>query len=152
MSDLPSPRHSLINYHGKLGWIYDGYQGASILWILEDVEKQEWSSRRFLVPFRRYPPNSSSTGYLKLSGATGDGELIYAPTGRPDRHGPFDEFYYYDLKTNITRKVTYQGIDDSWFNFVSFPNHTESLVSFKSLLMMDKNQHERFQIDRRYAN
>ncbi|CAA7012985.1 unnamed protein product [Microthlaspi erraticum] len=120
MSYLPSALHSLINYRGKLGWIYDG--PSSVLWVLEDVEKQEWSSRRLLVPFRRH-------GYLKLSGATGDGELIYAPTGRPDRHGPFDEFYYYDLKTNITRKVTYRGIDDYWFNFVSFPNHTESLVS-----------------------
>ncbi|CAL9248434.1 unnamed protein product [Arabidopsis halleri] len=124
IDELPNPKHSLISYKGRLAWIYDGFSRFSRLWILEDAEKQEWSTSEFEVPLGRTPKNVNY-GYLLLCGDTGDDELIYAPRST---EGEFCAFFY-DLKRNITRKVTYEGIKDRWYKYVWFPNHIESLKS-----------------------
>ncbi|EFH61215.1 hypothetical protein ARALYDRAFT_897547 [Arabidopsis lyrata subsp. lyrata] len=96
IDDLPNPKHSLISYKGRLAWIYDGFSRYSILRILEDAEKQEWSPSEFEVPFWRIPKNINYW-YLLLCGDTGDDELIYAPTST---EGEFCAFFLSQEKSH----------------------------------------------------
>ncbi|KAG7543240.1 F-box associated domain type 3, partial [Arabidopsis thaliana x Arabidopsis arenosa] len=61
---------SLMTYQGKLAWVcYNSYMIK--LWVLQDLEKQEWSKNEFVLPNL---PQRDLLGSAKLSGATSIGK------------------------------------------------------------------------------
>ncbi|KAG2332132.1 hypothetical protein Bca52824_003312 [Brassica carinata] len=74
-SDISRTWYStLVNYNGRLGGVeFDYYIQEIKLWILEDVEKQEWSSATF-----KYPYEWKGFGcHLESNGVIHTGELMH---------------------------------------------------------------------------
>ncbi|CAN7043079.1 unnamed protein product [Brassica rapa subsp. trilocularis] len=134
----------LLNYQGKLAWVCEDRDEKKLtsslrFWILEDEEKQEWSLRVVLMPFQIWPRHDPIWRvYLSLEGVTQDtGEFIYV-------EAEFEAIYviYYDPKTNLTRRVIYEGVEYEEFTEYSgsknfkvhlYPNHIESLMSLEKV-------------------
>lgn len=134
----------LLNYQGKLAWVCEDRDEKKLVsslrfWILEDEEKQEWSLRDYLMPFQIWPRcDPIWRVFLSLDGVTQDtGEFIYS-TAR------FEAIYviYYDPKTNLTRRVIYEGVEyeeyeeysgSETFEVHLYPNHSESLMSLENV-------------------
>lgn len=102
----------LLEYKGKLASIvrypfnkFDSFD----LWILEDVEKHEWSKQTCAFPLSWW----DSVWNLKMSfpGTNKAGELILAPRYLQHQLGPYYIFYY-NVETNNIRRVRLQGIAD----------------------------------------
>ncbi|KFK43310.1 hypothetical protein AALP_AA1G107800 [Arabis alpina] len=141
----PTLSRLMVNYLGKLAWVC--YSTTSLrFWVLEDVERQEWSLRDFLVPFPMFlqcDPVWDVALYMR--GVTHDtGEFIYTTTIH-------EIFYvlYYDPTRERTRRNKYEasgdeesGDKDFWIgnginlyntdNIHWFPNHSESLMSLEN--------------------
>lgn len=102
----------LLEYKGKLASIvrypFDIFDSFD-LWILEDVEKHEWSKQTCAFPLSWWDSVSS----LKMSfpGTNKAGELILAPRYLDHQVGPYYIFYY-NVETNNIRRVRLQGIAD----------------------------------------
>lgn len=103
----------LMEYKGKLASIVRNPFGrfhSFDLWVLEDVEKHEWSKRECVFPLSLW----DSIWGLKMSfpgtNKAGD-EIILAPRYLSHQLGPFYIFYYH-LGTNNIRRVRVQGIAD----------------------------------------
>ncbi|CAA7017378.1 unnamed protein product [Microthlaspi erraticum] len=130
---------SLIEYKGKLASVVphqdplSGIRGFD-LWMLDDVDKPEWSMQSFVLPYVLVHVTSPGTNKA--------GEIIFAP--RKLSHGPEPFFYlfYYNVETKHLRKVRIHGVaDDQAFRsrygivtdcYVSVsPLHVESIASLK---------------------
>ncbi|EOA33870.1 hypothetical protein CARUB_v10021361mg, partial [Capsella rubella] len=128
---------SFFNYSsGKVAWLC--YDVSCIrFWVLEDKEKQEWSPRKFPLPFPRLH-DPIWLVVLRLRGITHDTcEFIYTRT-------TLEAIYvlYYDPKRNRIRRVKYEGVQDEEKDFLKknieeyihyYPNHCESLVSLEDV-------------------
>ncbi|CAN6916304.1 unnamed protein product, partial [Brassica oleracea] len=112
---------TLINYSGKLGLFIsedNGYFRSSVserstsvqLWVLEDVEKQEWSDHIYLLP--ALWKNLVGRDYLFFAGVTRTNEIVLAPSCPS-----YPSFYLCYLNTKrdtvVVRFVEIQGIDVS---------------------------------------
>ncbi|KAG7598796.1 F-box associated domain type 3 [Arabidopsis suecica] len=96
----------LIEYKGKLAsivrelWSFSSFD----LWILEDVEKHDWSKQTFELPFPLVSMTSPGTNKA--------GEIIFAPDSLPKDVQPF-----YIVVDNVERqdirRVRLQGIADN---------------------------------------
>ncbi|CAA7024549.1 unnamed protein product [Microthlaspi erraticum] len=131
MIEPPSKMHRavLINYEGRLAACTDNYNDRR-LWILEDAEKQKWSSKDFLSPF-----GPSWRTEFKLGGVTPAGEFIYVPDTFHKSH----YILFFDPVRNSSRRFNFKRLADggreSWPDhgtydpFHAFPNHIDSLLS-----------------------
>ncbi|CAN6988682.1 unnamed protein product [Brassica rapa subsp. trilocularis] len=113
-------RGALRNCNGKLGLFIsedNGYFRSSVserstsvqLWVLEDVEKQEWSDHIYLLP--ALWKNLVGRDCLFFAGVTLTNEIVLAPSFSSY---PF-YLYYLNTKRNtvVARLVEIQGIDVS---------------------------------------
>ncbi|EOA34333.1 hypothetical protein CARUB_v10021853mg [Capsella rubella] len=125
-----------FNYSGKVAWLCSDVSCIRF-WVLEDKEKQEWSPRKFPLPFPRLR-DPIWLVVLRLRGITHDTcEFIYTCT-------TLEAIYvlYYDPKRNRIRRVKYEGLQEEEEDFLKnnieenihyYPNHCESLVSLKDV-------------------
>jgi F-box interacting protein len=117
---------TLINYKGKIGVVENARQGSFRMWVVEDAEKEEWSMNTF------YLPQSASGLDFKVMNTFYTGEICLVTEKISD---PFCLFYY-NLKTNSMRSVTYEGL----LHMATFKQalqfsvsyHYESLVSLET--------------------
>ncbi|XP_023633039.1 LOW QUALITY PROTEIN: F-box protein At3g57590-like [Capsella rubella] len=94
----------LVNYKGKLGgisWEYGDDTLKLSMWILEDVEKQQWSIDVYTLP------NSEIVAplYLSVVGVTATGEIVLSMDYTCK---PFYVFYY-NPKRNTRQRFEIQG-------------------------------------------
>ncbi|KAF8113869.1 hypothetical protein N665_0045s0107 [Sinapis alba] len=96
-------RSTLVNYNGRLGGVeYDYCKEEIRLWILEDVEKQEWSRNTF-----RYPCEWKGFGcHLESKVVIHTGELMMFQPSLKEAC-----VYYYDFNKENSRKVAIQGVE-----------------------------------------
>ncbi|KAG7583935.1 F-box-like domain superfamily [Arabidopsis suecica] len=140
----------LINYKGKLAVIYweddvdihelyyregidlDKYVEENLeadainelrLWILEDVEKQEWSKYAYTWTddkfFRRL---------VSIGGVTASGEIVFSMRKYTTKQ-PFYVFYF-NLERNTLQRVEIKGFGEAFkenCRVCTFVNHTEDL-------------------------
>lgn len=72
---------TLVNYNCKLGcvvqYIFDETSKSFKLWVLEDVEKQEWSERIYLLPglWKDVVGNAK----VRFVGVTRKNEIVFSP-------------------------------------------------------------------------
>ncbi|CAL9238108.1 unnamed protein product [Arabidopsis halleri] len=124
-----------LNYEGKLAWVISGDFSCLRFWVLEDVEKQEWSLRKFSLPFPSFPLRDPIWEvYLVLKGITHDtGEFMYTAATTSEAL----YVLYYDPKRNRVRRVKYE--EEIWKlnlhdDIRYYPNHSESLMSLKDVV------------------
>ncbi|XP_010462998.1 PREDICTED: F-box protein At1g30790-like [Camelina sativa] len=127
----------LIDYKGKLAAItrhpYHHFSSFNF-WILEDMQKHDWSKQTFTLPFSLgLGTNMISSGINKA------GEIIFASRRLSRDVQPFYIFYY-NVERKDIRKVILKGIaDDGQFRrrygfgdevcvYIS-PEHVESIAS-----------------------
>ncbi|KAL0715756.1 hypothetical protein Bca4012_065078 [Brassica carinata] len=105
----PASFCELINYNGKLGVIYyDDLSDDAIelrVWVLEDVEKQEWSKYSYTLRgdklFRHY---ASEVGVIST------GEIVLSMAEYTSKQ-PF-YIYYFKPERNTIRRVEIQGLGE----------------------------------------
>lgn len=121
----------MIAYHGRLVCVGSTEDGLS-MWVLKDANKLEWLNHIFL-PLSHYGRGLKNK--FKLTGITGDGELIYVPRTalKSDLH-----IIYVNPMTKTFRRVEYNGLADYDFRqryglgdrplrgLQYFPNHMET--------------------------
>lgn len=121
----------MIAYHGRLVCVGSTEDGLS-MWVLKDANKLEWLNHIFL-PLSHYGRGLKNK--FKLTGITGDGELIYVPRTalKSDLH-----IIYVNPMTKTFRRVKYNGLADYDFRqryglgdrplrgLQYFPNHMET--------------------------
>ncbi|CAH8276981.1 unnamed protein product [Arabidopsis lyrata] len=127
---------SLMTYQGKLAWVC--YNSNMIkLWVLQDLEKQEWSKNEFVLPNL---PQRDLLGSAKLSGATSTGEFIYV-SGKYFKD--ISVFYYDPVRETITSvngleyekfRSCYGSNNDEMACLRSYPNHIENLMSLRNIM------------------
>ncbi|CAL9217133.1 unnamed protein product [Arabidopsis halleri] len=103
-----------IEYKGKLASIVrDPYGRANTfdLWILEDVEKHEWSKQTCVFPSSFWDDIDEFRG-IRFPGTNKAGEIIIAPKNLSRKVQPFYIFYY-NVETQNLRRVRLLGIGDS---------------------------------------
>ncbi|KAG7657943.1 F-box associated interaction domain [Arabidopsis suecica] len=97
----------LINCNGKLGgatWKFDGNTVKLCMWILEDVEKHEWSKHVYNIgDLAEFNPKNHV-----ILGVIATGEIVFSMrfTSKP--------FYvlYFDPETNTFKSVEIQGLEN----------------------------------------
>ncbi|KAH0878048.1 hypothetical protein HID58_065442 [Brassica napus] len=103
----------LIEYGGKIAifeYTYLKSEGTTVLWILEDAEKKEWSTRSLVLqPCQMHLVQDID---LIVKGTTQDGKVILAPL---EMHSGF-YILRYDLQSNGLSKVEIKGIPQRWFD------------------------------------
>ncbi|EOA39453.1 hypothetical protein CARUB_v10012646mg, partial [Capsella rubella] len=102
-----------IEYKGKLASIVRdpfGYFNEFDLWILEDVERHNWSKQTCVFPFSVW----DSLGVMKMCipGTNKADEIIMAPKSLSHKVQPFYIFYY-NVETRNIRRVRLLGIGDN---------------------------------------
>ncbi|XP_023638052.1 F-box protein At2g16450-like [Capsella rubella] len=116
----------LIDYKGKLALIYwgDDYAIKELhMWVLDDVEKKEWSKYAYTLTtddkcFCRY-----------VVGATASGDIVFSTKWC----GPKELFYvyYFSPERNRLQRVEIKGFgeaaSDNGFTVRTFVNHVEDL-------------------------
>ncbi|EOA39134.1 hypothetical protein CARUB_v10012056mg [Capsella rubella] len=133
-----------IEYKGKLASIVRFPHGAFRsfdLWILEDVQRHEWSKRTCVIPISVW--DDVEPGRMSFPGTNKAGEIIMAPSLLSCIVRPFYIFYY-NVETRNIRRVRLLGIgDDKEFRrcyglgkntdcFVNIAHqHVESISFFK---------------------
>lgn len=114
---IETPKESITrdsiftNYKGKLGCIdYSCKENLMALWVLEDAERQEWSSIKCaLASMCEYLLGV----YVMTHGVNPTGELmVFNPAFKSCK-----PFYvcYYDFNKESTRKVEIRGLKDGDF-------------------------------------
>ncbi|CAH8387920.1 unnamed protein product [Eruca vesicaria subsp. sativa] len=94
---------ALVNYNGKFGRLECSHKKKMVtLWVLEDVEKQEWSSMTYAFPYQRWEISHG------VSVVPQDG-IRWAFT-RKSRL-PF-RVCYYDFNKKNVREVEIRGMED----------------------------------------
>ncbi|CAA7036787.1 unnamed protein product [Microthlaspi erraticum] len=130
MSESLRSPYRLIDYMGKLGVTYWNWQtsqpdGMRIirlnLWVLKDVEKQEWSERVFLV---RPVVECELFDDLSVVGATATGEIVFSMNSTTT---PFYVFYF-SPERDTTERVEIQGFEafENPCNVFTFVDHVEN--------------------------
>ncbi|KFK44888.1 hypothetical protein AALP_AA1G315900 [Arabis alpina] len=107
-----------INYKGKLGGItysYDRYSNDThklCMWVLEDVEKQEWSTYVYSLRNTQLVRNRNTVvkvdwKNLSVAGMTATGEIVLSPNV-----GSCEPFYvlYFSLERNTLQRVEIHGV------------------------------------------
>ncbi|WZZ40595.1 hypothetical protein YC2023_036854 [Brassica napus] len=124
-SDISMTCYStLVNYNGRLGGVEFGYYKHDIrLWILEDVENQEWSRKTFKYP-RQW---KGFECHLGSNGVVHTGELMVFQRSLKEAK-PFC-VYYYDFNIDRSRKVEIQGVetDELLGSRLCYPGYVENI-------------------------
>ncbi|OAP13563.1 hypothetical protein AXX17_AT1G33720 [Arabidopsis thaliana] len=110
---------------GKLGGIsWNNHEVAPVelsMWVLEDVEKQEWSKNVYILPKNVVPNN-----WLHAAGVTVEGDIVFSEAVVSN---PFDVFYFNPEKNTLQHVETHcnhEVFDDE--NLVNiFVDHVEDL-------------------------
>jgi len=139
----------LINYKGKLDVIYweddvdiheicyfakdlDEYLDENLdadatnelhVWVLEDVEKQEWSKYAYT-----WTDDTFFHRHLSIAGATASGEIVFSMRKYTSKQ-PFYVFYF-NPERNTLQRVEIQGFGEAFRTTCSvrtFVNHVEDL-------------------------
>ncbi|CAA0395872.1 unnamed protein product [Arabidopsis thaliana] len=127
--DTHSEEFSMLQVPGEIFWKYNGLleyggkiailnytkvdiEGVMELWVVEDEEKNLWSSKILVVnPLQLQMVNSIIS--LTVLGTTRNGEVILVP-------GPEDKTVFnillYDLQKNHIRKIEIKGGPDRYLN------------------------------------
>ncbi|XP_048594072.1 putative F-box protein At1g30925 [Brassica napus] len=130
----------LINYEGKLGLVRWTAYSESIMtmWVLEDVEKHDWSEHLFTLPGDKF----SGTGFVSVVGVTATGEIVLMNNSY--HSNPFYVFYFHPGR-NTVKRLEVQGfenhggsrvyafvdhVDDLTFNMKSWQLHQDVLPRF----------------------
>ncbi|KAL1198331.1 F-box protein [Cardamine amara subsp. amara] len=112
----------LINYKGKLGVIYyDDYTDDAIelrLWVLEDLEKEEWTKHAYTLRYDRFFRRNAS-----VVGVTAAGEIVLS-MGDYTSEEPF-YVYYFNPERNTIQRVEIQGFGEY---HKAFRNHVYTFV------------------------
>ncbi|CAL9248876.1 unnamed protein product, partial [Arabidopsis halleri] len=139
----------LINYKGKLAVIYweddvdiyeicyygknlDDYLEKNLnvdatnelrVWVLEDVEKHEWSKYAYT-----WTDDTFFRRHLSIAGATASGEIVFSMR----KYTPKQPFYvfYFNPERNTLQRVEIQGFGEAFKGTCSvrtFVNHVEDL-------------------------
>ncbi|ESQ33745.1 hypothetical protein EUTSA_v10009762mg [Eutrema salsugineum] len=116
----------LINYKGKLGGIdwkhdVDGNTLELCVWILEDVEKQEWSKYVYTLPANEVVRN------FFVVGMTNTGEIILSEMYTSKRFNVF----YFNPESNTLQKFEIQGFGENRGRVYAFADHVENLNFLK---------------------
>lgn len=120
------PLATLVNYKGKLASVMSTESHHYInercrrfvMYVLEDVEKQEWSKHMYqLAPLRDY-----GVAMLFFAGVTDAGEIVLSPR---DPCYPFYVFYC-SLERKSIRRVEIQGMG-GFKRVYTFVNHVEDV-------------------------
>ncbi|CAN7005874.1 hypothetical protein IGI04_009629 [Brassica rapa subsp. trilocularis] len=122
-----------INYKGKLAGVdYSLTKNLMTLRVLEDAEKQEWSSMKCVLPSKWEDLRET---HLMCRGVIHTGELM-VDSGLLDSSKPF-YVCYYDFNKKIIRKVEILGMKDGdfrhihgtkyWIWMLCFPGHIENI-------------------------
>ncbi|CAA7061311.1 unnamed protein product [Microthlaspi erraticum] len=117
----------LINYKGKLGVIQwkcvgdDNHSNIELsLWVLDDVEKQEWSKHVYILPNDIKIVNWN---LISIVGVTASGEIVLStnPISKP--------FYvfYFNPERNEFHRVEIQGFAENYGRVKVFVGHVEDL-------------------------
>ncbi|XP_010418710.1 PREDICTED: putative F-box protein At3g23960 [Camelina sativa] len=117
---------ALISYNGKLGSLAsdfcDGGDTSFELWVLEDLEKKEWSHHVYV-----FPPvwqNVVEKTILHFSGVVGTNEFVFVPITLSD---PFYVFYY-NVEKNTVVRVGVRGMEAfEGYRVDAFANHVENV-------------------------
>ncbi|KAL0727885.1 hypothetical protein Bca4012_023978 [Brassica carinata] len=133
----------MVNCNGKLGLIVsenkegkvDVTSGRSArfkLWVLEDVDKQEWSERTYVLPAEW--KNVVGEELLKFVGLTRTNEIVLSSW---DAVNPFYLFYF-SLERNTVVRVEIQGVcmdgPCSWLaNLQPFLDHVEDVKLYAKI-------------------
>ncbi|CAA7045335.1 unnamed protein product [Microthlaspi erraticum] len=123
---------TLVNYNGKLGCVFQSIfteKSTSFkLWVLEDVEKEEWSDRIYLLP--AVWKNVVRKAELSCVGVTRTNDIVFSSD---DPAYPF-YLYYLNLERNTVVRVEIQGIDTSksmsWEYFTCL-DHVEDVKLYR---------------------
>ncbi|CAA7059246.1 unnamed protein product [Microthlaspi erraticum] len=125
----------LVNYKGKLGVIveYWSYDDASVdetvtldlsIWVLDDIEKQEWSEHEFTLRDDYFFHNHN----VSVVGLTADGEIVLLSL----EHN-FGAFYvlFFNPEGNTLQSVRFrakhEGLSSGSNTVYAFLNHEEDL-------------------------
>ncbi|KAF3558974.1 hypothetical protein F2Q69_00017129, partial [Brassica cretica] len=121
---------TMINYNGKLGFLlsvksdYVDESSTSVnLWVLEDIEKQEWSEHIYVLP----PLWKDIVGRASLSfvGMTRTNEIVMQPLAYPPT--PL-YLIYFNIERNTVVRVAIQGMDGPGCAHVKiFLDHVENV-------------------------
>lgn len=99
----------MINYNGKLGVVYyDDLSDDAIelrVWVLEDVEKQEWSKYAYALKGDKLFPS-----YVSVVGVISTGEIVLSMADYTSRQ-PF-YVYYFNPEGNTIRRFEIQGFGE----------------------------------------
>ncbi|KAG2298017.1 hypothetical protein Bca52824_034489 [Brassica carinata] len=130
----------LINYNGRLGVVYyDDLSDDAVefrVWVLEDVDKQEWSKYAYTMRGDNIFPR-----YVSVVGAISTGEIVLSMADYTSGQ-PF-YVYYFSPEGNTIRRFEIQGFGeyheassnprrvhifvDDCSSFYSFADHAEDL-------------------------
>ncbi|KAF3496068.1 hypothetical protein DY000_02052601 [Brassica cretica] len=106
----PESLRELINYKGKLGVIYnDDFTDDAIelrVWVLEDVEKHEWTKYAYTLRGDKLFPH-----YASEVGVISTGEIMLSMADYTSKQ----PFYidYFNPERNTIRRVEIQGFDNT---------------------------------------
>ncbi|CAH8270830.1 unnamed protein product [Arabidopsis lyrata] len=109
----------LVNYQRKVALANHSYKGKFELWVLEDVDNQEWSKISVVVPSWN---DLVGRSLFYCRGAISSGELIFTPSFSD---GSFFIIISYDSKEEIVRRVGIEGIGDGSNYVRSFLDYVE---------------------------
>ncbi|WZY92024.1 hypothetical protein YC2023_064353 [Brassica napus] len=111
----------LINYEGKLGGITGNLNDSGAIelrmWVLHDVEKQEWSEYVYTLPEN----DDIKLHDFTVAGMTTRGEFVLSMI---DTFKPFYVFYFNPEK-NALRSVEIQGFGEDVSSVEVFVDHVE---------------------------
>ncbi|CAA7044447.1 unnamed protein product [Microthlaspi erraticum] len=108
---------ALVNYNGKLGcaanseqneWrvIFDRTSTSLMLWVVEDVEKQEWSERIYVLP-AVWKDVVGENDKLIFVGVTRTNEIAFSSSYQTNPY----YLYYLNLERNTVVRVEIRGMD-----------------------------------------
>ncbi|XP_010480824.1 PREDICTED: F-box protein At3g57590-like [Camelina sativa] len=96
-------RTTLINYKGKLGVINWNYDDAHVIelsmWVLEDMEKHEWSEYIYTLPENK----DLDVDDITIAGVTATGEIVFSSLNSTCK--PFYVIYYNPEKNTLQNIV-----------------------------------------------
>ncbi|CAH2034677.1 unnamed protein product [Thlaspi arvense] len=115
-------------------------KGTMDLWVLEDAENKEWSSKALVLqPSQLHLVNNID---FTVNGTTQSGKVVLIPRDLKIPSGLIFSFYIlcYDLQRNDMRKIDIQGIPEHWFSKktrvsieMMFMDQSESIVDLGDL-------------------
>ncbi|EOA22035.1 hypothetical protein CARUB_v10002560mg [Capsella rubella] len=123
--EISSGECDMVNYQGKVALVNHNhsYNGKFDMWVLEDVDKQDWSKISVVVPSRIDVFGPSLLFYCR--GAISSSKFIFSPF-----HPTLCPFFIvsYDRKEDIATRVEIKGLEDNSRYVVVFLDHVECPV------------------------